>query len=164
MLSAKTAAILSKPHCDNRLCYDWTPLYHFAVYCHMFVRNTLTEIKMNLRYIYCEVPCTMWTKYQWFVKFDILFYWNRCRKFEFFVFPLPSKHIYVYPSPFIHSMYVYILISLHVNSLRIDQNGWRFADNIVRLVIFKENFCILIKISLVCSLIIPLTIIHHWVR
>ena len=39
-------------------------------------------------------------------------------------------------------------ICASVNTLKPEQNGWHFADDILKCIFLKENFCILIKILL----------------
>ena len=44
--------------------------------------------------------------------------------------------------------YATFWLHIYVNTLRPEQNGWHFVDNILKLIFLHENCCILIRISL----------------
>ena len=55
-----------------------------------------------------------------------------------------------------------IIWAWHVNTLRLIQNGRRFADDTFKCIFFNENVWISFKISLIFVLWVQLTIFQHW--
>ena len=53
---------------------------------------------------------------------------------------------------------------VNINTLRLEENGCHFADNIYKCIVFNENCCTLIQFSWNLCPRVQLTISQHWVR